>query len=301
MRAAHSIPNSAEGRPTELPLRVAVLTSPYHFYGNYLLKKLLRRTDICQVVGVVESQVLLPRMPYHRALLKYFDSAGVEFFVGQGLKKAFFQASLTLSPFLGVRSPDHIFFYYRRIVAQRETPVHRTRDINSAPSLAFLSSTEPDLIIIILFAQILKAETIGIPRLGCLNFHPSLLPKYRGLMPVFWALADGESHTGATLHCVDTGIDTGQIVDQKAIEIAARDSEHSLYARICTLAADMLINALMELAHGGSLSGKSLDTASQSYRSVPTREAMLEFKRRKRRLFRLSELFRPFESFEVLP
>jgi methionyl-tRNA formyltransferase len=256
---------------------------------------------LCRVVGVVESEVLLPRMAYHRALRKYFDNAGVEFFMAQGLKKAFFQACLASGALLGITDPGNIFYYYRRILASRGIPVHRTRDINSPESLAFLGSTEPDLVIIVLFAQILKAEALDIPRLGSLNFHPSLLPKYRGLMPVFWALADGESHTGATIHWVDTGIDTGQIVDQEAIEITERDTEHSLYARICIVAAGMLTNAVRELAGGASLPRRNREDVTQSYRSVPTREAMRGFKRRGRRLFRPSELLRPFEWFEVLP
>jgi methionyl-tRNA formyltransferase len=188
-------------------------------------------------------------------------------------------------------------FYYGRLVEARGIPVHTTTDINADETIRFITNFRPDLIVILLFAQILKQPVLDIPERGVINFHPSLLPRYAGLMPVFWCLANGERETGATVHSVDVGIDSGEILAQAATPVTARDTEHSLYARICCLGASLIDDVISRLERGEKPPPVDTSAAEASYHSIPDRNAVRRYRTAGRKYFRLHELSRPFDSF----
>ncbi len=92
----------------------------------------------------------------------------------------------------------------------------RVLNINSVESLNYIKKLNPDLICVCTFGQILKKDIIKIPRFGCINMHPSLLPEYRGADPVFWVIRNCEKKTGVTIHYIDEGMDTGDIIFQSS-------------------------------------------------------------------------------------
>lgn len=92
----------------------------------------------------------------------------------------------------------------------------RVLNINSLESLNYIKKLNPDLICVCTFGQILKKDIIKIPRFGCINMHPSLLPEYRGADPVFWVIKNCEEETGVTVHYIDEGMDTGDIIFQNS-------------------------------------------------------------------------------------
>jgi len=96
----------------------------------------------------------------------------------------------------------------------------RTENVNSQIVIGKLKKIQPDLLITAHFEQLLKKEIIEIPRIGCLNLHPSLLPYYRGLAPQHWPIINGENETGITIHFIDETADTGNIVLQQKIILA---------------------------------------------------------------------------------
>ncbi len=102
--------------------------------------------------------------------------------------------------------------------------------LSKPETLERLSAFSLDLIILSWWPYIIKEDLINIPRMGCLNFHPSLLPDNRGKDPNFWALKD-DTPFGVTIHCVTTGIDDGDIVFQKPIEKTWEDTGQSLYEK----------------------------------------------------------------------
>jgi hypothetical protein len=107
-----------------------------------------------------------------------------------------------------------------------------------------------DLIVVAAFSRILKARLIAAPRLGCINVHPSLLPRYRGPNPFYWVLAGGEKKTGVTIHYIDEGIDSGDIILQREFTINARDTEKDLLMKASVLASEMMGEAISLLAAG---------------------------------------------------
>lgn len=128
----------------------------------------------------------------------------------------------------------------------------RCPQVNSPPSLDAVRSLAPDLIIVGGFSQILRGPLLAIPRLGSVNVHPSLLPRYRGPNPLFWVLANGEHETGVTIHLIDHGIDSGAIVAQERIAIGPNDDERTLLGRSAQDAARLLRATLPQLLRGAT-------------------------------------------------
>lgn len=127
-----------------------------------------------------------------------------------------------------------------------------------------------DLIVVASFSRILKAPLIGLPRLGAINVHLSLLPHYRGPAPLYWVLANRERTTGVTIHYVDEGIDSGDVIAQRELEIRRDDSERTLHRRAVALAAELLSEVLPRIADG-SAPRVPQDPKLASYYSFPPR------------------------------
>lgn len=122
-----------------------------------------------------------------------------------------------------------------------------------------LLSLKPDFLVVIAFGQIIPASLLKIPRLGAVNVHASLLPKYRGPAPVQWAIIKGEKQTGVTTMLMDPGIDTGPILLTRTEPILDDDTAASLHDRLAVLGAQLLIETLDALA------GKRIEPVPQDH------------------------------------
>lgn len=129
-------------------------------------------------------------------------------------------------------------------------PVLRVRSINSADTVAWVRALEPDLVIVIGWTQLLRDEMLRVPKIACLGFHASLLPKYRGRAPINWALIHGEEETGNTLMVLEPGADEGDIVAQRRIPITFEDDCRTLYEKVAETEADMLAEVLPLIRQG---------------------------------------------------
>ena len=107
-----------------------------------------------------------------------------------------------------------------------------------------------DAIIVVGYGRIIPQWMIDLPRLGNLNLHASLLPKYRGAAPLQWAIANGESVTGVTTMRIDAGLDTGDILMQREISIAAEDTAETLGPKLASIGADLMVETLRGLDNG---------------------------------------------------
>lgn len=113
-----------------------------------------------------------------------------------------------------------------------------------------LAAIRPDAIIVVGYGRIIPKWMIELPRLGNLNLHASLLPKYRGAAPIQWAIANGESVTGVTTMRIDAGLDTGDILMQREISIAAEDTAETLGPKLASIGADLMVETLRGLDTG---------------------------------------------------
>jgi len=157
-------------------------------------------------------------------------------------------------------------------------------DINSSNSRKVIAAENPDLLISITANQIFREKLLRIPKLCTLNLHSSLLPKYRGLMPTFWALKDGVKSTGVSVFEVDGGIDSGPILVQKEIFIDVKLAQWRLIEFTKYMGIEAVIDAL-SVIHSGSKQRLQNDEDASTYRRFPTRNDVTEFKRNGNRFF----------------
>ena len=128
--------------------------------------------------------------------------------------------------------------------------------------VAQLAELKPDLIIVVAFGQILSQAILDIPRLGCINVHASLLPKYRGAAPIEWAIINGEQVTGITTMQMNAGLDTGDMLLKSEVQIPADMILPELRERLMTVGADLLLKTLYKLQNGGLQPVKQNDSLS---------------------------------------
>src|ERR1700722_7099265 len=129
-------------------------------------------------------------------------------------------------------------------------PVHQPEKIRTPEAQELLEKLAPDAIVIIAYGQIIPQRLLPIPKLGWINLHASLLPKYRGAAPINWAIVNGETKTGVTSMRIDAGMDTGEMLLQREMEIGPRETAPELAARMSLLGAPLMTETLRGLAAG---------------------------------------------------
>ena len=134
-----------------------------------------------------------------------------------------------------------------------------------------LRSLQPDVIVIIAYGQIIPARLLTIPKYGWINLHASLLPKYRGAAPIQWAIASGEKITGLTSLRIDAGMDTGEMLLQKEVEIGAKETTPELAERLAEAGAPLMLETLRSLAEG-KLQGRAQENDDATYAPLLKKE-----------------------------
>ena len=128
--------------------------------------------------------------------------------------------------------------------------VYQPAKLKDPATVEFLSGYRPDAMVVVAYGHILPKWMIDLPRLGCINLHASLLPKYRGAAPIQWALMRGEAVTGVTTMRIDVGLDTGDILLKREVDVQDADTTESLSERLGRLGADLMIETLLGLERG---------------------------------------------------
>ncbi|UCF94092.1 MAG: methionyl-tRNA formyltransferase [Desulfobacterales bacterium] len=142
--------------------------------------------------------------------------------------------------------------------------------LRSEALAADLTGLRPDIIVVIAFGHILPDEILSLPRLGAINVHASLLPKYRGPAPIPWAIINGERETGVTTILMDAGLDTGAILLTSKTEISSEDTAASLHDRLALLSARLLIETLAAL-EANDIQPEAQDHSQATYAPLLTK------------------------------
>ncbi len=150
-------------------------------------------------------------------------------------------------------------------------PVHQPEKMRSPGAEALLRQIEPDAVAIIAYGQIIPARLLNIPKLGWINLHASLLPKYRGAAPIQWAIANGEKTTGVTTMRIDAGMDTGDILLRKEIAIGPEETAPELCARLAEAGAPLMAETLLRLSEG-SITPHAQDHSAATLAPILKRE-----------------------------
>ena len=165
----------------------------------------------------------------------------------------------------------------------------------AAQAQALLRDTPHDVMVVAAYGLILPASVLQIPRLGCINIHASLLPRWRGAAPIHRAIEAGDTQTGITLMQMDEGLDTGAMIAVGPEAIAPDDTTTSLHDRLAALGGRMMVDALTRLAHGADLSLTAQPSEGVSYAAkISKQEAVLDFRQPATVLERRIRAFHPF-------
>jgi methionyl-tRNA formyltransferase len=151
-----------------------------------------------------------------------------------------------------------------------DLPVWEMGSLAGAGSLEILAAFEPDVIIVACFSRRLPPAALRLPRCGCLNLHPSLLPAYRGPTPLFWLARQDERRGGVTLHYLDEGLDTGDIVAQSGLDWPDDLSGSAFEQRCAVEGGRLAVEALRQLEAGQPLVRRLQPPEKSSYFPAPT-------------------------------
>lgn len=171
-----------------------------------------------------------------------------------------------------------------KLVKHYKIPVIKIKNINDDNVLKYLKKINPDLTICFFIHQILKKNLISIPKYGTLNAHGSLLPKYKGAAQYFWYLYNGDKTGGITIHYMEEGLDTGDIILQKSFLIEKNDSMFSVHMKIGNLAAK-LFDDVIDLIKNGTVKPIKQKITDSHYLTLPTNKEMKKFKEKKLKIF----------------
>lgn len=133
---------------------------------------------------------------------------------------------------------------------QHGIPVYQPVRAREASFVEEMRSLAPDVMVVIAFGQILSKELLEVPRLGCVNIHASLLPKYRGAAPIQWAVINGDQETGITTMMMDVGMDTGDMLEKLVVPLDEKETGGSLFDRLSLLGGDLILSTLDKLEDG---------------------------------------------------
>jgi len=133
----------------------------------------------------------------------------------------------------------------KKVALEHGLSIYQPERVRDAEFIQILKQLHPEAIVIAAYGQILPKRILDMPPCGCINIHPSLLPKYRGAAPIQRAIINGEQKTGVTIMLMDEGEDTGDIILQKEVEISADDTAITLHDRLAQIAAGLLLEALI--------------------------------------------------------
>ena len=150
-------------------------------------------------------------------------------------------------------------------------PVFQPAKVRDGEALGILQALNPDLIAVAAYGKILPVDILALPRLGCVNVHSSLLPKYRGAAPINWAILNGEDETGVTLMYMAEGMDTGDILTQAKTPIGLNENAAQLFVRLADIGAGLLVETVAAL-EAGKVSPVPQDSARASYAPMLSKE-----------------------------
>ena len=157
-----------------------------------------------------------------------------------------------------------------------------------------LTAIAPDVAIVVAYGRIIPKWMLDLPRLGNINLHGSLLPKYRGAAPIQWAIARGETVTGVTTMMLDEGLDTGAMLLQREVPIGPSDTAEHLYPTLSQIGAELMIQTLLGL-QSGSIKPTLQDSSAATLAPILTRDdGAIDFSRNAREIYDRWRGFQPW-------
>jgi methionyl-tRNA formyltransferase len=190
----------------------------------------------------------------------------------------------------------------KQLAEKHQLPVYQPHTLKDAAAQAELAALKPDLMIVVAYGLLLPQAVLDIPRLGCINVHASLLPRWRGAAPIQRAIEAGDTETGVCIMQMEAGLDTGPVLSRLVCPITLMDTGGSLHDKLAALGPQALLATLDQLASGKVLAEAQDDAFATYAHKLGKEEARLDFNRPAAELWRQIRAFNPFPvSWCLLP
>lgn len=253
-------------------MKILVLTSKDHLYANLLLRMLFEKNVFFgDEVMIWEQDAIVPGKSTLGGLMRYIGRSGFKYVLLQACKQYLFVWLRTIAGMRNERA--NIYFPYWRVDSYS---AHRELygGLKTDEAFARVRQFKPDLLLSLYSKEFVPERMLKLATYGAVNLHPAYLPDYRGVSPIFWAMSEGVTYIGSTLHTMAVEIDTGSILSQKKLPMRPPDTEHNMYLR-ATLTGAELVAAFLKKLHTkpGKIHGTPMPKRDQYY-SLPTRNAM---------------------------
>ncbi|HTD95794.1 MAG TPA: methionyl-tRNA formyltransferase [Edaphobacter sp.] len=189
----------------------------------------------------------------------------------------------------------------KRVAMERGIPVVQPEKIKNNPEFrARLESIAPDAILVVAYGRIIPQWMLELPRLGNINLHGSLLPKYRGAAPIQWAVASGEVVTGVTTMRLDAGLDTGDMLLAQVVPIGLEETAVDVYECLAAVGAELMVETLCGLADG-SIYAQAQDHSLASLAPILKREdGWIDFSRTAKEVYDRWRGFQPWPGAHTM-
>jgi len=159
----------------------------------------------------------------------------------------------------------------KEVAVEAGARIYQPESVKADAAHDFFAQVNPDAVVIIAYGQIIPRRLLEIPRLGWMNLHASLLPRYRGAAPIAWAIGNGETKSGLTTMRVDPGLDTGPILMQREIKIGDDETAPELASRMAELGAPLVLESLIKVERG-EIQPTPQDSSQASFAPLLTKE-----------------------------
>lgn len=173
-------------------------------------------------------------------------------------------------------------------------PVHQPEKIRSEQATELIQRIAPDAAVVIAYGQIIPRSLLEVPRLGWINLHGSLLPKYRGAAPVQRAILAGDVHTGLTTMRIDAGLDTGPILEQLDVTIGPDETAPDLLARMSELGAPLMLSTLEKLEQGQVAPKAQIELAATFAPPLKKEEGLIDWAQAASTIYNRMRAFDPW-------
>ena len=182
----------------------------------------------------------------------------------------------------------------KQLAEQHQIPVYQPASLRNKQSQQELAAIDADIMVVVAYGLILPTEVLETPRLGCINVHGSLLPRWRGAAPIQRSIWAGDAETGVTIMQMDEGLDTGPMLYKASLTLDADETSASLYDRLAALGPQALLTALDKLA-AGQLTPEVQDDSLANYaEKLSKAEAQLDWQQPAAALERCIRAFNPW-------
>lgn len=182
---------------------------------------------------------------------------------------------------------------------RHDVPVEQPLTLRDDSAREKLAGYQPDVMVVVAYGLILPPVVLGTPRLGCINIHASLLPRWRGAAPIQRALLAGDRQTGVAIMRMEAGLDTGPIFKERVIDIGPSDTAGALHDKLAALGADALLEVLEELIAGTLQAHPQSEVGVTYARKIVKEEAVIDWSKPALEIDRLVRAFNPVPGAET--